>query len=219
MQIPTIPKPIAGFIAVAVVGAAALAAATMSTSPMNFIPAGGPVGEGAVSTIIRGDQGATITIHTKNLDPGPHTVWALIWNDPESCVGAGPLNCAPPPFGPDVPDSVAFGAGGLVGPSGKGNFGFRLNLGDTSGVIGGTEQAGLTNPLGAEFHAVIADHLEIIPGMIHEQLTTPSAGCGGPCPIVQGATHSPGAQGALEMQLDAIKGLLDRIAVRGGLKP
>ena len=48
--------------------------AAPSTVPMNVIPTFVPVGDGAVSTIIRGDQGVTITIHTKDLDPGPHTV-------------------------------------------------------------------------------------------------------------------------------------------------
>jgi len=194
--------------------------ATLSTVQMNVVPTFVPVGDSAVSTIIRGDQGVTITIHTKNLDPGPHTVWVLMWNDPESCTGAQGLACSPPPFGPDPPDSVAFGAGGIVGASGKGNFGFRLNVGDTSGVIGGTVQAGLTDAAGAELHVIIADHGDIIPGMIQEQLSNPGdAGCGGPCPVVQGAVHAPGAEDAVGMQLTAIKELLNRVAARNGLKP
>lgn len=208
--------------ATALVAASLVAAdaATLSTVPMNNIPAGGPVGEGAVSTIVRDEQGVTITVHTKNLDPGPHTVWALVWNNPEECAGAGPLTCAPPPFGADPPDSVIRGNGTIVGASGKGNFGFRINVGDTSEVIGGAVRAGLTDALGAEIHAAIADHGEIIPGEIADQLRNPGdSGCGGPCPIVQGAVHAPGAPDAVGMQLDAIQELLQRVAVRNGLKP
>lgn len=195
-------------------------AATLSTVPMNNVPAFTPVGEGAVSTIIRDEQGVTITIHTTQLDPGPHTVWALVWNNPAACTGAQGLDCSPPPFGPDVPESVIRGNGGIVGASGKGNFGFRLNLGDTSNVIGGSAQAGLTDVLGAEIHVVIADHGEIIPNIIEEQLSNPGdAGCGGPCPIVQGAVHAPGVQDAMGMQLNTIQSLLERIAIRIGLKP
>lgn len=194
--------------------------ASLSTVPMNDLQSGMPVGEGAVSTIIRDDQGVTLAIHTKNLDPGPHTVWAFVWNDPENCKGAGPLNCAPPPFGMDPPESVFRGSGAIVGASGKGNFGFRINVGDTSEVIGGVVRAGLTDALGAEIHAVIADHGEIIPGEIAEQLSNPGdSGCGGDCPLVQGAVHSAGAPDAIGMQLEAIQDLLGRVAVRNGLKP
>jgi hypothetical protein len=183
---------------------------------MNVVPDLVPVGEGAVSTIIRNEQGVTITVHTTNLDPGPHTVWMLIWNAPENCAGEGPVACSP---AVDTPESVAFGAGAIVGASGKGNFGFRLNMGDTSGVIGGAVQAGLTNPLGAEIHAVIADHGEIIPGEIQQQLSSPAdSGCGGPCPIVQGVAHVVGGQEDVGMQLKAIKQLLNRVANRSGIR-
>lgn len=194
-------------------------AATLSTVPMNNLPAGTPVGDGAVSTIIRDQQGVTVTIHTTSLDPGPHTVWAFVWNNPENCTSAGPI-CLPPPNGSDPPDSVVRGNGAVVGASGKGNFGFRINVGDTSDVVGGAVRAGLTDAMGAEIHVVIADHGDIIPGEIADQLRNPGdSGCGGPCPIVQGAAHVPGAVNAVGMQLQAIENLLRRMAVRQGLKP
>ena len=192
----------------------------MSTVPMNNLPAGTPVGEGAVSTIIRDNQGVTITIHTTNLDPGPHTAWVFVWNNPENCTAGGPVMCLPPPFGSDAPDSVLRGGGVIVGESGLGNFGIRINLGDTRDVIGGAVQAGLTNAMGAEIHVALADHGEIIPGEIADQLRNPGdSGCGGPCPVVQGVAHVPGAMDAVGMQLEAIENLLQRMAVRQGLKP
>ena len=70
----------------------------------------------------------------------------------------------------------------IVGASGKGNFGFRINVGDTSDVVGGAVRAGLTDAMGAEIHVVIADHGEIIPGEIADHLRNPGdSGCGGPC--------------------------------------
>ncbi len=202
--------------AVALLGlCAGVFGATMSTIPMNEIPGFAPVGEGAVSTIIRDEQGVTILVHTKNLDPGPHTVWAFVWNSPENCQGEICM-----PANGDAPESVMRGNGAIVGASGKGNFGFRINIGDTSDVVGGAVRAGLTDPMGAEIHVTIADHGEIIPGEIADQLRNPGdSGCGGPCPIVQGAAHLPGAQDAVGMQLQAIRGLLERVAARNGLKP
>ena len=189
--------------------------ATMSTIPMLEIPGFAPVAEGAVSTIIRDEQGVTILIHTKNLDPGPHTVWAFVWNNPENCAGEVCM-----PGAGDTPESVMRGNGAIVGASGKGNFGFRINMGDTSDVVGGAVRAGLTDPMGAEIHVTVADHGEIIPGEIADQLRNPGdSGCGGPCPIVQGAAHLPGAPDANGMQLQAIQTLLERIAVRNGLRP
>ena len=193
--------------------------ATVSTAPMFDFDSGTPVGEGSISTIIRDAHGVTITIHTENLDPGPHSVWVLVWNSPENCTNGEP-NCLPPPNGSDPFDSVMGGSGTVVGDSGKGNFGFRINVGDTSGVIGGALQTGLTNPMGAEIHLIIADHLEIIPGELVEQLSSPGdSGCGGPCPRVQFAVHEPGASDAVGAQLQTIQNLLERIALRQGLKP
>ncbi len=196
-------------------------AAVVSTVPMHNFDSGAPVGEGAVSTIVRDEHGVTITIHTESLDPGPHSVWVLVWNSPENCTAGQAFTCLPPPNGSDPFDSVMRGGfGSIVDDSGKGEFGFRINVGDTSGVIGGTLQTGLTDAMGAEIHLLIADHLEIIPGELVEQLSSPGdSGCGGPCPIVQFAGHEPGADDAVGAQLRTIQNLLERVAARQGLKP
>jgi len=208
------------YLTVALGMTAVSSAATMSTVPMTILGQG-PVGDGAVSTIIRDDRGVTIAVHTENLDPGPHTVWALVWNSPENCTsGNGDVTCIPPPNGSDPPESVMFGAGGIVGASGRGNFGFRINVGDTSDVRAGAVQAGLTDALGAEIHVIVVDHQEIIPGEIQEQLRNPGdSGCGGPCPVAQVAAHVPGADDAVGAQLEAIHALLGRLALRHGLNP
>ena len=197
-----------------------LHATSVSSHPMLAVPGFAPIGKRSVSTIVRTEDSITVTVHT-DLEPGAYSMWLLVWNHPEDCTAPG--NCAPPPEGPDVPDSVVFATGVVVNSSGvagrRGNLGTRLEVGETSRVIAGAVQAGLTNPLGAEVHAVIADHGDVLPDLINAQLSTPNAGCGGPCPVIQGVPHRPGVAGDIMLQLESIKELLDRVAKRNGLRP
>ena len=135
-------------------------ATTVSTIPVLALPGLEAVGDEAVSTIIRDTNGVTVTVHT-TLAPGPHTLWILIWNDPSRCLTTP---CTPPPAGgSDPPDSVLYAGGNLIISSGRADYAARVEVGDTDDVISGAEQLGLTNPMGAEVHAVLRSKGPVIP--------------------------------------------------------
>lgn len=215
-MLSTKTRVLTGLMLVGALAAATAAAASVSTTPVLIVPELTPVGEGAASTIVRDQTGVSITIYTKNLDPGAYTVWLLVWNNPENCVI--PNDCSPTPLGPDVPDSVVYGTNGVVGANGNGYFGTRLNLADTSRVRGGALQEGLLDAMGAEVHAVMVSHGAVNGDLVDAQFFTPNGACDGACPAVQGAPHRPGPD-ELSNRLDALKQLIDRIARRNGLRP
>ena len=186
-------------------------AAKVTTAPVNDLSTFAPIGDGAVSTIIREIDGVTVTVHT-TLDPGPHTVWLLVWNDSSRCTADGG-GCLPPPFGSDPPDSVFYATGNVVPSTGVGNFTARLGVGETANVTGGIEQAGLTNPMGAEIHAILRSKGSVIPDLLDEQLSNFQGGCDvNACANVQGAAHSPTAPDELSANVEKILTLTRRIA-------
>ena len=196
-------------------GTAITSAQTVSTVPVRNLPALTVVGEGASSTIVRDPTGVSIVLYTKDLEPGAYTMWLLVWNKPEDC---GTSNfCVPRPAGgPDSPESVLYGTNGVVGEDGIGYFGTRVNLGDTDRVTGGALREGLTNPMGAELHAVLSPHGPVNGEIADVQFFTPNGGCEGPCPDVQGAPHRAGND-ALSMRLDALGKTLDLVARQVGV--
>jgi hypothetical protein len=146
---------------------------------------------GSSSTLVRTDNGVSMTLHTSGLDAGAYTVWWVIFNDPSQCSGGecGVDDVLPPPGNVAAGVSVARATGNVVGGSGKGNFGAALSVGDTSEVLFGP---GLTNPRGAEIHLIVRYHGEIIPGMVDEQLHDLNGGCPpNECADVQMALHLP----------------------------
>ncbi len=195
-------------------------AETVSTAPVVRLSTRAAVGGGAISTIVRDTSGVTVTVHTK-LEPGPHTLWLLIWNDPSRC-SATPC---PPPV--DPPDSVLYAGGNLIISTGRAWYGARLNVGETADIIGGIEQMGLTNPMGAEVHAVLRSKGPVIMGRLEEQLSNFEGGCDvNECANVQAAAHIPGAPNAQTMQhddlqasLDALRASMNRLMQRNGLVP
>lgn len=69
--------------------------------------------------------------------------------------------------------------------------GSKVNL--TGGVTSVTGAVSLTGKVKSTLTSgtialVVKDHGEPIPGEVHDQMTTKSAGCGGPCPSVQTAS-------------------------------
>lgn len=193
-------------------------ATSVTATPVNDLLAGGPVGDGSFSTIIREPDGVTVTVHT-NIDPGAYTMWVLIWNDSSRCTNAGPPNCLPPPAGgTDIPDTVMFATGQVVPSSGKGNFTTHVDVGDTGGIIGGIERAGLTNPMGAEIHAVLRTHGPVIPDALEGQITTFGGGCDvQECIDVQAAVHEGGVQDEDSLTLQQLLSLVRRVASAHGV--
>jgi hypothetical protein len=199
---------------------AAAVAETVSTVPVIQLPSLEAVGDGAVSTIIRDTDGVTVNVHTR-LEPGPHTLWLLVWNDPSRC-SATP--CSP---SVDAPDSVLYAGGNLIISTGRAWYGARLGVGETGDVIGGAQQLGLTDPMGAEVHAVLRSKGPVIIDRLEEQLSNFGGGCDvNQCANVQGAAHVPGAPGAASMQhdefeesLESLRASINRLMVRNGLVP
>jgi len=194
--------------------AALASAANVTTAPMNDLSTSLPVGDGSVSTIIRDPGGVTVTVHT-TLGPGVYTVWLFIWNDPSVCTSEGAPRCTP---ANDPRDSIVYATGNVVPQSGSGNFAFHLDVGDTQNVTGGAEQAGLTNALGADIHAIVRFHGAPLPDALDDQLTMLQGGCDvTPCALVQGAVHEGGTPDEDSLSLQRLERLTKLVAVRVGV--
>lgn len=135
------------------------------------------------TTLVRTPQGVNFTYKTSNLTPGQVvTVWVVVFNNPEHCATT-PCTFADManPDRPGVQSDFLYGGGHIIGGSGRGNFGGRLRVGDTSGSglaeVGGTA-VGLLYPETAEIHLALHSHGPAVPGQIlKEQLTTFLGGC------------------------------------------
>jgi hypothetical protein len=176
------------------------APADRSTSMVQKIP-GGMVVPGASSSLVRTDNGISMTINTSQLDPhAVHTVWWVIFNNPEHCVdGCGPDDA----MRPETNASVFYAAGTIVGASGKASFAAHVRQGVYPGPVDGVsvidvDGPGLLYPRTAEVHLVIRTHGEPIPGIVDGMLHSFNVGCPaspvdpGPneCKNVQVALHS-----------------------------
>ena len=154
---------------------------------------------GASSKLLRTNEGATMELHTSELDASDAVnVWWVVFNNPENCTqGHFGLRCGPGDLGnPSTQASFMFAAGSVSSANGKANFGGHLPVGDTKGCSPGLPcNGGLTNPMGADIHLVVRDHGPIIPSMLHEQLSTFNGGCNpgepnaGECMNVQSSAH------------------------------
>lgn len=132
---------------------------------------------GAGARLTANDNGITLRLNTVELAPGVHTVWWVVFNNPEFCqdpyldsieCGEGDLDNAA------VQTSVLYAAGNVTGSSGRSSYGARLNIGDDSGALFGP---GLLRPRTAEIHLVVRTHGPAIPGLVHEQISTFNRGC------------------------------------------
>jgi hypothetical protein len=108
---------------------------------LNLVPApgqsppvtGATVVHGATASIHRNAAGVTINIHTVGLDAGhAYTVWVFEVSCEPSC---GPIQLA----------------GHVVGGSGAGDFSGRLGINSDPALP-------VQDPLGGDFHVIIADH-------------------------------------------------------------
>jgi hypothetical protein len=152
-------------------GSSVWAAGPPETGDVIALPPG-PVPEVVGNAkLVRNDNGVSVTIHTSELTAGDVvTVWAFVWKDPSLC--SGPCDGEDIPLAVLPPPQVA---GNIVGGNGTSNFGGHVDVWDSS-----------ENPDDSEIHFGLVTHGQKIPGIVDEQLSTPDAGCGGPCPLVQG---------------------------------
>lgn len=124
-------------------------------------------------SIDRGTDSVDANIHLRGLNSGhAFTVWAVIWNSPENCVGG----CGEDDLGrPGTENVVIFsGVGGVA--NGGGNLNGNTTI--TSGV--GPIPGAVTNPSGAEIHFVVQDHgaASDDAAILLLQTTTFEGGCG-----------------------------------------
>lgn len=131
------------------------------------------------STLIRAERGITAKLATSGLEPGPHTMWWVVWNNPEAC---GEDGCNDADLGdPEIDVDIGFAAGVVAGESGTATLtahlqearplhGFPTEFGITSG-------SGLISAETAEIHLVVRSHGPRIPGLVGEMTRTFHAGC------------------------------------------
>ncbi len=184
-------------------------AATRSTARVLTF---GDQDEVGTSKLVRTDNGVSFRLSTTGLEPGTvHTLWMVIFNEPENCSdGCGDDDL----FNLDATPDLAYGAGSVIGESGRATFAGDRNEGDNTGSIMqewlGLPEPGLVDARKAEIHFVVHSHGPKIPGLVNEMLHTFNAGCGpnfieglpqvpeslgtyGPntCKDVQFAVHTP----------------------------
>ncbi len=130
------------------------------------------------ATLHRNKNGITVNVKTSGLTPGyAYTLWIIPFNTPDICARIyDPVtNPESACIGDELflaDGDVIFGAGHVVGGSGKGNFSGHLNNGDI-GRFGN----GLMDAQGAEIHVVVRCHGPADPGRISEQIHTFEEGC------------------------------------------
>ncbi|MDJ0576633.1 MAG: hypothetical protein QNJ65_15880 [Xenococcaceae cyanobacterium MO_234.B1] len=130
--------------------------------------------ENATATLERREDSVEFSLNT-TLDSGAYTVWWVIFNNPESCVGG----CGVDDLGILEVNASAFWATGAVVEND--NLGsFNAQLGENQ-LPTGEDQVlfgeGLTDSFEAEIHLIARTHGEVIPGVVQQQITTFNGGC------------------------------------------
>lgn len=162
---------------------AAAVGAERATSLVYTFP-GGPdqmLIDGASASLTRTKNGVNFRFDTNSLVPGDaYTLWVVIFNEPGQC-GTAPATCSPNDlFNPDAKPDMLYGAGSLVGSSGRATFAGRTKVGDVSGSVQapvGLLSNGLINPHGAEIHFVVHHHGPMIPEFMPDMIQSLAGGC------------------------------------------
>jgi hypothetical protein len=170
-------------------------AASPSTAPMRVFSTG--VELSGTSTLVRNDNGVSMTIHADGLVPHhAYTAWIVAFNDPAGCSD-GICDVQDVLNNRGVP-AVRYGGGHVVGGSGKANIGGHLAAGNTGGLACaagpslGSCGPGLLEPRSAIVHLVLRTHGEAQPELLPEQISSFNGGCPpNACANVQFAEHRP----------------------------
>ncbi|MFW6096997.1 MAG: hypothetical protein ACOC9Z_02925, partial [Chloroflexota bacterium] len=103
-----------------------------------------------------------------------YTVWFVVVNDPDACE-TSPCTADDLILNSDGVDSdVTYGAGHVVGKSGRATFSGHLSAGD---LPGSWFDNGFNNPRGAEIHLTLNDHGPLIPDMASDMIRSYRGGC------------------------------------------
>ncbi len=196
----------------------AAAQAAVTTSSAHAFP-DGPTKAGSSSTLVRNDAGVTATFLSPNMTVGDvYTFWWVIFNQPENCSGGvcGLDDVVPFPGNSVAGVSLVYGGGHIIANSGRASFGARLAAGDTDGAMFGP---GLVDPVGAEIHIVLRTHGPVIPELLDAQLNTFGGACDvNTCANEISAEHQP-LNDETAADVKAMRELLERVAVRQGIRP
>ena len=131
--------------------------------------------EGGTATLISTEDGIAIRFATRNLEENHvYTLWVAMINNPEAC-SSNP--CGPQVLGdPDLVLSEMTQGDSLLYTSDNALMEFTAFI-PAGDVAEGWFGNGLTNPQGAEVHAVVQDHGELLPEMASTMLNTVRGGC------------------------------------------
>ena len=135
----------------------------------------GPV-DGSHASLTVTDRTASFRWHATDLHPGhAYTVWVVIINNPEACA-TSPCTAGDLLFDTDdVQGEVVYGAGHVVGASGRSSFGGSVKAGDLGGT--GWFGNGLQDPMTAEIHLVLNDHGPADPAYLPTMIDSYRGGC------------------------------------------
>lgn len=165
----TLGAAVAALVLTSAAGTAGAGGAQQQDSPVYTLPP--PLGAvaGASASVTRTNGGVTINVDSSGF--GAHhavTGWVVSFDDPANCDFGSLLPdgrmalCGP---GDDTAMDTGFSiqqfAGHVVGANGNANFGGHVKVG---------------NPMGAEFHVVLADHGPMDPAELPHQIKSPAPG-------------------------------------------
>jgi len=178
---------------------------TSKSSMFEFNNSGNVPAENDYSTLIRKKNSVTYSVHTSGLDAAsPHTVWAVIFNNPQYCKSSpcseADLEVAPG-HDPRVRNSLVWAGGGVSDADGT------LTVFGAMSVVKDSARrsrdisfgSGLLNARKAEIHFIVREHGQ--PGNAVDLFSSISSYGGGcnennmvqptPCADIQGSIHQP----------------------------
>jgi hypothetical protein len=169
-------------LALAAAASAALAApAQRSTTGVEWHPqsGAGPV-EGGVARLVRTSSGVSAVLRTNELKPHhAYTVWFVAIDNPAACASTP---CSGPDIllNPETDAQVTFGAGHVVGASGRAGFAVHMPTGPIDGWL---PDRSFDNPRTAEIHLVLNDHGPALAGHLPGMIHTYRGGCADDSPF------------------------------------
>lgn len=142
------------------------------------------------STLVRNNNGVTMSFHTSDLEPGTvATIWWVVFHNPRACDG----DCGADDLSnPDVDGTAFFAAGNVVKETGEADYWASLPVDlltvdpdeEANQLIAG--DGILKDTRDPEIHLVLRTHGDVIPDLVGHQLTTFDAGCTTAPPALQG---------------------------------